>query len=239
MEEMEIKGIALKPLRKLYGGFILPYRIRNKPKIFCIGRNKTGTTSLKKALEEFGYVVGDQAKAELLMKDYRNYNWRPILNYCKTAEAFQDVPFSSPYTWLILHEHFPNAKFILTYRDPEKWYKSITSFHSKLFSESKRIPVKEDLQNADYRYKGFLWEVNRAVYKTPEDDIYNKEELIKNYNAHNYLVKHYFKGNPNFLAIDVSEENSYNQLALFLGKVPIHNSFPHLNKTDPSPNLSL
>lgn len=228
---MEFKKEIKLLINKFYQEHILPIRIKNKPRIFCIGRNKTGTTSLKKALSEFGYIIGDQVKAELLMKEYKNYNWKPILEYCKTAEAFQDVPFSSPYTWLILHEHFPNAKFILTYREPEKWYKSITSFHSKLFTESIRTPIKKDLQEAEYRYKGFVWEINRAVYKTPENDIYNKEELIENYNAHNYSVMHYFKDNPNFLAIDVSEKNSYQQLALFLGKKPIHDSFPHLNRT--------
>jgi hypothetical protein len=37
-----------------------------KVKYFCIGRNKTGTTSLKRAFEDLGYPVGDQRKAEIL-----------------------------------------------------------------------------------------------------------------------------------------------------------------------------
>lgn len=218
-----------KFLNKLKG---LTKSSSREQKIFCIGRNKTGTTSLKQVLKEFDYKIGDQKEAELLTKYYKDYNWKPILKYCQKYEAFQDAPFSWPYTWLILHHHFPNAKFILTYRDEEAWYRSLTSFHSKLFADGHRIPNKEDLQNAMYRYKGFMWETNRVNYKTPENDPYNKTLLIAHYKRHNEDILHYFKGSQNFLALDVSESNSYYQLCDFLGKKPLHETFPHLNKTN-------
>lgn len=205
---------------------------KNKTKIFCIGRNKTGTTSLEFALKEFGFKMGNQEEAEMLINDYKNYNWKSIISFCKTAEAFQDAPFSWPYTWVILHEHFPYAKFILTIRNEEDWYNSITKFHTKLFSKENKMPNKEDLQNANYRYKGFVWDANRAVWKTPEDDIYNKKIMIENYNRHNNDVLHFFKDNPNFIVIDLSDKNSYSQLCSFLNKKPISKTFPHLNKTE-------
>lgn len=69
----------------------------NKVKYFCIGRNKTGTTSLKRAFEDLGYPVGNQRKAEILTSQYYfDGNFEPIINYCKTAQIFQDVPFSYP-----------------------------------------------------------------------------------------------------------------------------------------------
>src|SRR5690554_2768849 len=139
-----------------------------KPKIFCIGRNKTGTTSLEAALNELGYKMGDQSSGEALLEDYKNRNWKPIVDFCKTAEAFQDVPFSWPYTWLILHFHFPEAKFILTIRDEEQWYNSLVRFHSKLFSNGKNPPNNKELQDAVYHRKGFMWETNRVVWQTPE-----------------------------------------------------------------------
>lgn len=205
---------------------------KGKGKVFCIGRNKTGTTSLEHVLKEFGYKLGDQTQGELLLQDYKNRNWKSIVKFCKTAEAFQDAPFSWPYTWLILHHYYPQAKFILTYRDEEAWYNSLTKFHSKLFAKGERIPTKEDLQNAKYRYKGFMWEVNRANYKTPEQDPYNKELLIAHYKRHNEDIKHFFKGAKNFLAIDVSQPDSYNRLCNFLGEKLKHDDFPHLNKTN-------
>ncbi len=200
-------------------------------KIFCIGRNKTGTSSLELALKDLGYKMGNQAKAEILIKDYAKSNWKPIIDFCKTADAFQDVPFSSPYTWLILHEHYPESKFILTTRDAEKWYQSITSFHTKLFSKNSNPPTSEDLKNATYRYKGYIWDENRAVWNTPENELYNKKLLIDQYELHNKVVRNFFRNKSNFLDIDISEADSYNKLCGFLNKKPLYSEFPHINKT--------
>jgi hypothetical protein len=200
-------------------------------KVFCIGRNKTGTTSLKLALSELGYNIGSQDIGELLVKDYAKKNWKPIIRYCYSAEAFQDAPFSWPYTWLILTEHFPGAKFILTVRDSESWYKSITRFHSKLFADGKRLPTKQDLLAANYRYPGFMWDVFQAVWKTPETDLYNKGSLIQNFERHNNDVIHYFNASKNFLKLDLSERDSYDRLCAFLGKQPLRSAFPHENQT--------
>lgn len=206
--------------------------VRNqKQKVFCIGRNKTGTTSVEFVLREFGYKMGHQPTAERLLPHYAKGDWKPILEYCKTAQAFQDAPFSWPETWKILVKAYPNAKFILTYRDEESWYNSITRFHSKLFADGKRIPTKEDLKNASYRYRGFMWDTNRAVYNTPDNDPYNKEILISNYSKHNNDVLAHFNRHTNFLAVDVSHPGSYHKLCEFLGHTPLHKEFPHLNKT--------
>jgi hypothetical protein len=210
---------------------LLPNKNKGKDKIFCIGRNKTGTTSLETALKELGYKMGDQFQGEELIKDYKNRNWKPIIKYCKTAEAFQDAPFSWPYTWMILHHYFPEAKFILTVREEENWYSSLTRFHANLFSDGKTPPKMEQLQQATYHRNGFMWEVNRAVWKTPENDLYNKEILISNYRSHNFSVRNYFEGNPNFLELDISNEGSYILLCKFLNKKPKRQTFPHLNKS--------
>ena len=202
-----------------------------KEKIFCIGRNKTGTTSIEQVFKEFGYKVGSQAKAESLIHDYINGNWKPIIKYCRNAETFQDTPFSWPYTWLIMHEHFPKAKFILTVRDSEAWYQSQTRFHSKQFADGKRLPTKEDLMMAEYRYPGFIFDLITKVWKSPENDLYNKDRFIRNYERHNEDVRHFFKDKENFIEINVSDPDSYIKLCNFLGKDPIHDKFPHLNKS--------
>ena len=118
-----------------------------KVKFFCIGRNKTGTTSLKRAFEDLGYPVGNQRKAEILAgKYYFEEKFQPIVDYCKTAQVFQDVPFSYPETYKHLDKAYPGSKFILTLRDsPEQWYRSITRFHAKMFGKEGRVPTVEDL----------------------------------------------------------------------------------------------
>ena len=130
---------------------------RKCAKVFCIGRNKTGTTSLERALSDLGYVVGHQPTAELLIHDYAQRNFKPIVEYCRTAEAFQDVPFSLPYTYQILDYAFPGSKFILTVRDNEnEWYQSLIRFHRNRLGVRGKI-TKEDLLNDQYRYQGFIW----------------------------------------------------------------------------------
>lgn len=206
---------------------------KKSPKVFCIGRNKTGTTTIKKTLEDFGYKLGDQREAELLNKFYYDKNFAPIIKYCKKADAFQDVPFSWPETYLQVYKAFPNAKFILTVRESsEVWYNSLVNFHSKIHAENKR-PTVEDLKNAPYVYKGWAWENRQNVYGfTEADDPYDKEKWIKSYEKYNAEVIEFFKDKPNqLIVIDLSKENSYFELCAFLGKEPLYDNFPWENKT--------
>src|SRR2546429_7047723 len=83
-------------------------------RVFCIGLARTGTTSLEEALKVLGYRLGDQRQGELLLRAYVERNFRPIVEFCLTAEAFQDVPFSLPFTYIALDQSFPNAKFVLS-----------------------------------------------------------------------------------------------------------------------------
>ena len=205
--------------------------LRRRPKVFCIGRNKTGTTSLAKALRDLGYIVGDQATAELLIHDYARRNFRPIVEYCRTAEAFQDIPFSLPYTYQALDYAFPGSKFILSIRDDEdEWYTSMTTFHQRrLGIEGPR--TKEHLVNDPYRYKGFLWDVNRIALDTPEEDPVNEEILKEHYRRHNEDVITYFKFRSDLLVINLREADSYQRFCAFLGVEPLYEEFPWLNRS--------
>ncbi len=207
---------------------------KNKEKIFCIGLNKTGTTTIEMVLNEFGYKLGNQHKGELLLHDWFNKNFEPIIKFSQSAEAFQDIPFSLPNTYMFLEQNFKNAKFILTIRDDEEqWYKSITKFHSKLWSDGIKKPTANDLRNAQYCYKGFAFDFNRYLFNTPENDPYNKEILKKAYNNHNSSVKEYFKNRTDkLLVINVSKDEDYIHLCKFLGKSPRGKSFPWENKTN-------
>lgn len=203
---------------------------KQKPKIFCIGQNKTGTTSLKMTLVNFGFKVGNQVQAEMLLPDYKDQNWKKILDYCSSAEAFQDVPFSLPGTWRLLYSQFPKAKFILTVRPSDSWYRSITSFHSKKFGKDVLTdPVY--LTNVHYRYNGFLKDYFGSGYQMDMKDPYNKEKLIEAYESHNNEVIEFFRGKTNFLVIDVADSDSYSKLSKFLNKPSLDKPFPHVNKT--------
>lgn len=209
------------------------FEIFRGKKIFCIGRNKTGTSSLKKAMEEMGFIVGDQRKAELLFDDWAIRDFRRLIEYCRTAQFFQDTPFSLPFTYVVLDHVFPGSKFILTIRDnAEQWYNSLTRFHAKMWGKNGRIPTKEDLQNSSYIYKGRAWVNNRKMYNSPEYDPYKKEILIKDYNNHNENVIEYFRHRPkDLLILNVAEKDSYQKLANFLNVKTDKQEFPWENKT--------
>lgn len=203
-----------------------------KQKVFCIGKNKTGTTSMAKAFNELGLVVGEQRLAERLLHDWARRDFRRLFWYCHTAQAFQDVPFSLPFTFQALDQRFPGSKFILTVRDsPEKWYESLTRFHAVRFGHG-RIPTLDDLKAAQYVYPGFAYEANRLLHNTPADDPYNRDSLIADYNTHNNAVLAYFRHRPgDLLALNVAEPGAYNKLCAFLGKPYTGREFPWENKT--------
>lgn len=207
--------------------------MNKQTKYFCIGRNKTGTTSLKEAFISLGFIVGDQREAELLFdKYYFQDNYSPIIEYSKTAEVFQDVPFSYPETYKYIDAAFPNSKFILTIRDdPEQWYNSITKFHAKKFGKNGRIPTVEDLKNAEYVFKGFMYNTIRG-HKTSDNDPYNKKIMINHYKRHNEDIIEYFKNRPeDLLVLNLSKKGSYTKFIDFLNIDSPFNSFPWRNKT--------
>ena len=208
------------------------FRKANHPKIFIIGRNKTGTTSLTHEFKSRGFKVGKQWRAELLLDDYINGDFKKIIKYARKAKVFQDIPFSYPETFKHLDKAYPNSKFILTVRDsPEQWYKSITNFHSKKFGKGK-LPTKQDLKQALYVKKGWIWKANRTIYDSPEDNPYEKEALIKSYVDHNRTVKNYFKNRDNFLIINIADKDAYIEFCNFLDIPTLGKTkFPWKNRT--------
>ena len=218
-----------KKLKATLRGFIYA----KKDKVFCIGNNKTGTTSMAKIFKELGLAVGPQEPFELLINDWYNNDYTKLLEAVKyKGVAFQDIPFSLPNTYKVLDKHFPNSKFILTVRDsPEAWYKSITSFHGKLFANG-NIPTKADLQNAEYIYKGWMWDVNRMLYNTPEDDIYNEAILKQQYIDHNKDVIAYFKDQPEkLIVVNLKDKDLLPRVCKFLSVKQKINEIPWENKT--------
>ena len=207
-----------------------------RPKVFCIGTGKTGTTSLETALKMLGFKMGDQASGELLIEDWAKRDFRRIIQLCKTADAFQDVPFCLDYTYQILDHAFPNAKFILTIRNSgEEWFESLTRFHSKRLAKRigiQRLPTIDDHKNDPYHYKGWMWRTFELVYGT-DTPLYDRKTYIDSYLNHNETVKDYFKNRPeDLLILNVSETDAMKNLCEFLNIQYSGQIMPHLNKSE-------
>src|SRR5215208_4202551 len=110
-----------------------------RPKVFCIGVGKTGTTSLEALFRQVGYQVGDQAKGEALLDAWHAGNFEPIIELAGTAEFFQDVPFWLDGTYEVLDRAFSGSKFIHLTRDSDAWYESLTRFHTQVLGKG-RLP---------------------------------------------------------------------------------------------------
>jgi hypothetical protein len=219
--------------RKLYAGkrYIKAY---NKKKIFCIGANKTGTTSLKSAMKELGYSVGNQSRAESLLPAWAQRNFHKIVKYCYSAQFFQDIPFSLPYTYVALDQAFPRSKYILTIRDnTEQWYNSITKSHANLWGRNGNLPTERDLKLAKYNYKGGVWRSFNLIFNTPKSNLYSREDFFKFYENHNKEVIEYFRHRPNdLLILNVAEKGAYRRLCNFLEIEKLESTeFPWKNKT--------
>lgn len=209
---------------------------RDYNKVFVIGDNKTGTTSMMYLLQEWGFSIGNQPVAELLSIQWlRSRETSDIIRYCHTADAFQDVPFSLPELYKTLDEEFPNSKFILTVRNNEQdWFSSLTRFHTKLFSSDKsRPPTAEDLQKSTYRLKGYGYEFQRLRYDVKDDiDLYNPDIYIAEHCKTNLDKKEYFSGRvKDFIEINLNNPKDFRRLCDFLGVQTSMTTFPHENKS--------
>ena len=203
---------------------------RKKTKVFCIGENKTGTTTIESVLASLGYKIGSQEKGESLLRAWAMRDFEPIVKLCKTADAFQDIPFSNDFTYEILDYKFPNSKFILTVRNnKDDWYTSMTRFHTKIVNKG-RLPTMDDLKEFKYSYKEFLWESNKFKYGIDENTLYDYKIYTDQYEKHNARVKEYFKNRKkDLLVLNVSDKDAIKKLFLFLGVKYSGEIMPHLN----------
>ncbi len=212
----------------------LAFRSRQK-KVFCVGRNKTGTTSLAAALRGLGYRVGDQRKAELLIEDWAKRDFRRLTSYCRQADAFQDSPFSHDFTFQAMDQAFPRSKFILTIRDSdEQWYASLVRFHTMRMRKrtgEDRLPTVKELQQDPHIYPGYIWRRRQLVMGISENgNPYDKDLLVKQYNEHNRRVLDYFRHRPSdLLVLNVAEPSAMEKLCRFLGCSSAGQSMPLLN----------
>jgi hypothetical protein len=205
---------------------------RKKTKVFCIGHHKTGTTSLESILCQLGYKMGSQENGEMLIKDWAKRDFKNIVKLCKTADAFQDFPFSVDFTFAVLDYAFPKSKFILTVRETkDQWYESLTNFHASLVGNGK-LPTADELKTFKYRYKGFIWDAQKLIYGINEATLYDYKIYTDQYEMHNANVKEYFKyRSDDLLVVSLSEVDAMERIYGFLGFKFNGEKMPHLNKS--------
>ncbi|GJJ16136.1 hypothetical protein Clacol_010416 [Clathrus columnatus] len=105
-----------------------------KPKIICLGLCRTGTSSLREALETLGFgpcyhmkkIFENENPAEIdtwLNLGQGKATLDDIRTLLNDYSSFLDIPAAIYFEEL--YKAYPDAKFILTTRDPAKWETSM------------------------------------------------------------------------------------------------------------------
>jgi hypothetical protein len=199
-------------------------------KIIGVGLSRTGTRSLAVALGQLGFKALHYDRVGLNdILDGSNPN--PDFHRYDHVDAVTDIP--SAYFYRELLEAYPEAKAILTVRDVESWWRSV-SHHVNV-----RSPIPEHL---DLKYQ------TQPLGTSPltDPDAYARfKMLLRNCvygsaTAHEFLwKKKYFDHNESvvqqvpperLLVMDFTAGDGWEKLCGFLGvKVP-DQPFPHVHR---------
>lgn len=187
----------------------------NTQKIFCIGLNKTGTTSLHKAFEILGYksvhyscevgniqhIISNNFKNNrLLLEGLEHYD--VILDW--NDESIDDL-------YQVFDQQYPNSKFVLNTRDIDGW----------IASREKHVLNIPDISKLQAKYPENPWyTINKAVWK----DLFDK---------HHKSILNYFKDRPEDLMVfNLFEGDSWPKLCKFLEVPEPDIDFPFANKRE-------
>jgi len=175
-------------------------------KVFGIGLNKTGTSTLGECAQKLGYRVKGSDRS--LFKDFRAGKFQRFDSVISKHDLFQDWPWALMYRYL--DETYPGSKFILTTRVTDiVWLESL-----------KKHSLLTDLKHCRLLAYG---------YEYPHQ---NETSFLDQYNSHNKEVIEYFSGrSSDFLEICWEKGDGWEKLCKFLGKEVPNIPLPHANKT--------
>jgi len=160
-------------------------------KVFCVGFQRTGTTSMLDALRRLGYF-GHHDVPWLLPSIQAG---RPDLSIADDYDALADNPI--PLLYRELDEAYPGSRFILTERPTDAWLRSV------------RYLVED--WAAGFPMEEHIYGVRRF-----DPDMYRER-----YERHNHEVRDYFADRPSaLLVIDITSSPGWGAVCDFLG-VPV------------------
>jgi hypothetical protein len=195
-------------------------------KIIGAGLGRTGTASLKVALEQLGlgncYHMSEVLQHPESIPDWINAadgnpDWEKIFeNYTATV----DNPACG--FWQELADYYPDAKVILTVRDAEKWFDSTNeTIHSGEFASF---------------IKSSPWGkmVQRTVYEPMNNRMQDKDFMVSWFNKRNEKIINSIK--PERLLV-YQVKTGWGPLCEFLD-VPVPDTdFPNINSRDETKEL--
>ena len=177
-------------------------------KVFVIGFQRTGTTSVGAALETLGYHLGGSfgTGTPLQLPITQEKLASAARSFALRADAFEDNPW--PVVFREMDEAFPGSKFILTRRDPAGWIDSMV----RHFGEEPD-PVRSFIYG----------------HGAPAG---HETEYVCRYQSHVDDVLGYFAQRPRDLLVLNLDRWTWNDLCGFLEKPLPHRPLPHVAKPE-------
>jgi hypothetical protein len=204
---------------------------RGGVKVIGAGFGRTGTLSVKAALEELGFApcyhmseVFEHPTDAALWKaaaECETVDWHSVLD---RYQAAVDWPVCAFYKELM--EAYPEAKVLLTVRDPERWYESAAATIHNVQHRFSKLP------RVMKRFLPAMAKVGQMISAVVWDGTFHgkfqdKDEAIAIFNRHNEEVQRYV---PAERLLVYSVKEGWGPLCAFLGvEVPADKPFPHLN----------
>ena len=203
-------------------------------KVIGAGFGRTGTLSLKTALDELGFgpchhmteVFNNPWQIPFWQAaiEEKPVDWHTLLaDYQSTT----DWPCCAFYEQLM--QAYPDAKVILSVRDPEKWYESVraTIYRSSTMSRSPLLrlfiltnPMLKSVIGTSRMIRTLIWQ------NTFHNNFEDKEYAISVFNQHNEEVTQHVPADK-LLVFNVKE--GWEPLCAFLGVDVPDTPFPHMN----------
>jgi hypothetical protein len=199
------------------------------------GLPRTGTTSLKAALERLGFGPCYHM-FDLLQHPEHVERWRPVMKgesaeWDRVFDGYRAaVDFPAALYWRQLADAYPEAKVILTVRDPHRWHASMQNlFRFRRGFETGEIPapmraIAELQPYMDPEIKKVLgerWGLGEAI---------DEDYAVEAFTHHTAKVRDALPADR-LLVFEVSQ--GWEPLCAFLGvDAPADEPFPHLNDTD-------
>lgn len=190
------------------------------------GFGRTGTLSLKAALEQLGFgpclhmvtVLGDPERSKLL-SDAADGD--PDSLDAAFAGFRSSVDWPGTYFWRELTARHPDAQVVLTERDPEQWYDSA---YRTIYQAQGRPPAEDTaVPAARAMLKRLIWD------GTFGGNFADREAMVRLFQEHNAAVRAEIA--PDRLLV-YRVADGWGPLCEFLG-VPVPDGpFPRLNDTE-------
>ncbi len=194
-------------------------------KVIGAGFGRTGTMSLKLALEQLGF---DKCYHMMEVQPEHRAVWSKAhrgesVDLDALFDGFQaTVDWPSCNLWQDQLKHFPDAKVILSLRDPESWYKSVMS---TIYPTCVKAASSDDENMKAFGQWAFeiVW---NPIFDGRLDD---KDRVIDTFNRHNEAVK---ATCPADKLLVFEAKDGWAPLCEFLGCAIPETDYPRSNSTE-------